>query len=56
MVNSMNSAGEVYNEALSAQCIQALKFLNIYASKIHIRKEDVRDFFIRNILGHRTAS
>ena len=38
----MNSAGEVYNEALNVQCIQALKFLNIFASKIHIRKEDVR--------------
>ncbi|CBK21277.2 uncharacterized protein [Blastocystis hominis] len=37
----MNSAGEVYNEALNVQCIQALKFLNIFASKVHIRKEDV---------------
>ena len=42
----MNSVGEIYNETLSVQCIQALKFLNIFASKIHIRKEDVRPVII----------
>ena len=39
--NSMNRVGEEYSEALSPQCLQAMRFLNLYASKVNVCREDV---------------
>ncbi|KAK8832729.1 hypothetical protein WA577_004123, partial [Blastocystis sp. JDR] len=41
VVNSLNTTEEHYKNTLSYSCIQALRFLNSYASRIHVRAEDV---------------
>ena len=41
VVNSMSVSGEGYKDTISYSCIQALRFLNSYASRIQVRKEDV---------------
>ncbi|KNB41914.1 hypothetical protein JH06_4619 [Blastocystis sp. subtype 4] len=41
VANSLNRIGEDYSDTLSSQCLQALRFLNVYASKINVDKEDV---------------
>ncbi|KAK8829006.1 hypothetical protein WA538_001007 [Blastocystis sp. DL] len=39
--NSMNRVGEDYCEALSPICLQSMRFLNTYASKVNVDREDV---------------
>ena len=41
MSNSMNRVGEDYCEALSPVCLQSMRFLNTYASKVTVDREDV---------------
>lgn len=39
--NSMNRVGEDYCEALSPICLQSMRFLNTFASKVNVDREDV---------------
>lgn len=40
----MNRVGEDYCEALSPICLQSMRFLNTYASKVNVDREDVGSF------------
>ena len=41
-MNNIRLVGEDYSDTLSKNCIEALKFLNIYASKVHVNQDDVK--------------
>ena len=40
----MNRVGEDYCEALSPICLQSMRFLNTFASKVNVDREDVGSF------------